>query len=82
MDNIVFLAQFPPPVHGLSVAVKTLYESNIKQEFSFEKINLTNNRAFLKNMIQIIKSGRKNYYFTISQTKGGNLRDLIILKVL
>lgn len=82
MDNIVFLAQFPPPVHGLSVAVKTLYESNIQQEFSFEKINLTNNRAFLKNMIRIIKSGRKNYYFTISQTKGGNLRDLIILKVL
>lgn len=82
MDNIVFLAQFPPPVHGLSVAVKTLYESNIQQEFSFEKINLTNNRAFLKNVIKIIKSDRKNYYFTISQTKGGNLRDLIILKVL
>lgn len=82
MDKIVFLAQFPPPVHGLSVAVKTLYESNINEKFSFDKINLTNNRAFIKNILCMIKLKRKNFYFTISQTKGGNLRDLIILKIL
>ena len=80
--KICFIAQFPPPVHGLSKAVETLYNSNMNQEFAFEKIDITNNKLFFKNFMKIKKSNADLFYFTISQTKGGNLRDLMILKLL
>lgn len=80
--KICFIAQFPPPIHGLSKAVDTLYNSELKDEFEFEKINITSNKKFIKNLIAIFKSNANLFYFTISQTKGGNLRDLIILKLL
>lgn len=82
--EICFIAQFPPPIHGLSKAVQTLYCSKEKcdENFEFQKVNITNNRAFVKNFIKIFRSKADLYYFTISQTRGGNLRDLIILKLL
>ena len=80
--KICFIAQFPPPVHGLSKAVETLYNPDIDQEFEFERINITNNKLFFNNLIKIKKSNADLFYFTISQTKGGNLRDLMILKLL
>lgn len=80
--KICFIAQFPPPIHGLSKAVDTLYHSELTEEFEFEKVDITNNKKFLKNIIKIAKSNADLFYFTISQTKGGNLRDLIILKLL
>lgn len=80
--RICFIAQFPPPIHGLSKAVDTLYNSELKNEFEFEKVDITNNKKIIKNIISIIKSKADLFYFTISQTKGGNLRDLIILKLL
>ncbi|NRD76949.1 glycosyltransferase family 4 protein [Bacillus sp. BRMEA1] len=80
--KICFIAQFPPPIHGLSKAVDTLYNSNLVEEFEFEKVDITNNKHFFKNIISILKSNADLFYFTISQTKGGNLRDLIILKIL
>lgn len=80
--KICFIAQFPPPIHGLSKAVDTLYNSYLQTEFDFEKIDITNNNAFLPNLIKIFKSDSNLFYFTISQTKGGNIRDLIILKLL
>lgn len=80
--KICFIAQFPPPIHGLSKAVDTLYNSNLKYEFQFEKIDITNNKKFLNNLFKICKSKADLFYFTISQTKGGNLRDLVILKLL
>lgn len=86
--KICFIAQFPPPMHGLSKAVETLYNSEINSkvnpdgEFEFEKIDITNNKSFLKNLLKISKSKADLFYFTISQTKGGNLRDLVILKLL
>ncbi len=80
--RICFIAQFPPPIHGLSKAVDTLYNSELKNEFVFEKVDITNNKKIIKNIISIIKSKADLFYFTISQTKGGNLRDLIILKLL
>lgn len=90
MDNkkICFIAQFPPPMHGLSKAVETLYNSELNSalnsdgEFEFKKVDITNNRNFLKNLIKISTSNADLFYFTISQTKGGNLRDLVIFKVL
>ena len=80
--RICFIAQFPPPIHGLSKAVDTLFHSKIKDEFVFDKVNITNNKNFLKNLLAISRSKADLFYFTISQTRGGNLRDLLILKLL
>lgn len=86
--KICFIAQFPPPMHGLSKAVETLYNSELNSavnpdgEFEFEKVDITNNKNFLKNLLKISKSKADLFYFTISQTKGGNLRDLVIFKLL
>lgn len=80
--KICFIAQFPPPISGLTKAVETLYNSNLKEEFIFEKIDIKNNKKFISNLIKIIKSDSDLFYFTISQSKLGNIRDLIILKIL
>ena len=86
--KICFIAQFPPPMHGLSKAVETLYNSELNVavnpdgEFEFEKVDITNNKKILKNLVKIRKSKADLFYFTISQTKGGNLRDLVIFKIL
>lgn len=86
--KICFIAQFPPPMHGLSKAVDTLYNSELNSEinpngeFEFEKVDITNNKNFFNNLMKISKSKADLFYFTISQTKGGNLRDLIIFKLL
>lgn len=88
MKKICFIAQFPPPMHGLSKAVETLYHSNLNSEvspqgeFQFEKVDITNNKNFVKNLLKISRSKADLFYFTISQTKGGNLRDLVIFKLL
>lgn len=88
MKKICFIAQFPPPMHGLSKAVETLYNSELNSaidsdgEFEFEKVDITNNKEFFKNLVKISKSKADLFYFTISQTKGGNLRDLVIFKLL
>lgn len=80
--TICFIAQFPPPMHGLTKAVETLYNSEIQKDFNIEKVDITNNKNFLKNIKAILKSRADLFYFTISQTKGGNLRDLVIFKLL
>ena len=86
--KICIVAQFPPPIHGLSKAVDTLFHSELNSpmdpngEFIFEKVDISNNKAFIKNLGKISRSKADLFYFTISQTRGGNLRDLIILKVL
>ena len=88
MKKICFVAQFPPPMHGLSKAVETLYNSNLNAdidphgEFEFEKVDITNNKNIIRNLIKISRSKADLFYFTISQTKGGNLRDLVIFKLL
>lgn len=80
--KICFVAQFPPPMHGLSKAVETLYNSYLNKVFEFEKVDLTNNVNFIKNLISMWKSKADIFYFTISQTKNGNIRDLVILNLL
>lgn len=88
MKKICFIAQFPPPMHGLSKAIETLYNSELNSsvnsngDFEFEKVDITNNKDFLKNLWYIFWSKADLFYFTISQTKGGNLRDLVIFKLL
>ena len=83
MSKICFLAQFPPPIHGLSKAVETLYNSTaLKNEFETDAINLTCNKKFIKNVFRLIRDKSDLYYFTISQTRGGNIRDLLILWII
>jgi len=83
MDKeICFVAQFPPPLHGLSKAVDTLYNSYLKQKYRFSKINMTNNKRFPINLFHIITSNSDLYYITISQSTGGNIRDLIVIECL
>lgn len=82
MKSICFLAQFPPPMHGLSKAVETLYSSRLKEKFHFCKIDITNNKKVLQNMIALVGCKSDIVYFTPSQTKGGNLRDLLFLKLI
>lgn len=82
MKKICFVAQFPPPIHGLSKAIETLYDSDLNSYFALEKINITNNKKFLVTMLKILTSTSDLYYLTISQSRGGNLRDLVILKLI
>ena len=80
--RVCFIAQFPPPIHGLSKAVDTLYNSEVSQMFDFEKVDIKNNKKILHSIYAILRSRADLFYFTISQSKGGNLRDLLILWLL
>ena len=82
MKSICFLAQFPPPMHGLSKAVETLYDSRLKEKYHFSKIDITNNKRILKTLVALIGCESDVVYFTPSQTRGGNLRDLLFLKLI
>lgn len=53
MKSICFLAQFPPPMHGLSKAVETLYNSRLKDKYHFSKIDITNNKRILQSLIAL-----------------------------
>lgn len=80
--KICFIAQFPPPIHGLTKAVETLYNSAGRDKYEFAKVDITQNKNFVHNFWKILNSNYDLYYLTISQTKGGNIRDLIILMLL
>lgn len=80
--TICFIAQFPPPIHGLSKAIETLYTSSLEHKYAFKKIDITNSRALLKNIWGVFLTKNNLFYFTISQTRKGNWRDLVILKLL
>ena len=54
MKKICFIAQFPPPIHGLSKAVETLYTSALQSKYLFQQINLTNNKEILKTLWKIV----------------------------
>lgn len=82
MKKIGLIGQFPPPLHGLSKALDTLYNSNLNKEYKFAKFDITNNSKFINNLIRIFNSNLDLYYLTISQSKFGNIRDLVILKVI
>ena len=80
--HICFLAQFPPPMHGLSKAVDTLYNSRLKEKYNFSMININNNKRILLSLVALLRSKSNVIYFTLSQSRGGNLRDLVLLKVI
>lgn len=80
--KIGIIGQFPPPMHGLSKALDTLYNSYLQDEFNLIKIDITDNKKFLLNLFKILFSKLDLYYLTISQSKFGNIRDLIIIKLI
>lgn len=80
--KVGIIGQFPQPMHGLSKALDTLYNSYLNEEFDFTKIDITNNKKFLNNLFKIIFSNLDLYYLTISQSKFGNIRDLIMIKLI
>lgn len=80
--KICFIAQFPPPIHGLSKAVDTLFNSPLSQKYIFQKINITSNFKLINNICKILFTHTDLFYFTISQTKIGNLRDILILQII
>lgn len=82
MKEICFIAQFPPPMHGLSKAVQTLYNAPKPDTLNFKKVDITNNKNIIRNLRSILRSNADLFYFTISQTRMGNLRDLLILKLI
>lgn len=82
MNNITFLAQFPPPMHGLSKAVETLYNSRLRDKYKFSKIDITNNKRIFLSLLTLMVCKSDIIYFTPSQTRGGNLRDLLFMKVI
>lgn len=82
MSSICFLAQFPPPMHGLSKAVETLYRSRLKGKYHFTKIDITNNKRIFLSLVALLRCKSDVVYFTPSQTRGGNLRDLVFLKLI
>ncbi|MCM2535839.1 glycosyltransferase family 4 protein [Neobacillus pocheonensis] len=80
MKKICLIGQFPPPVHGLSKALDTIIKSEyLTRKYQLVKIDIKNNIKIINHLKQINKSDCDLYYFTISQTKFGNLRDMFIL---
>lgn len=77
--KVCIIAQFPPPIHGLSKAVQTLYDSKLNDKFHFSKINITHNYKVIRNIVKILTSDADLFYITVSQSKGGNLRDLLLM---
>ena len=69
-------------MHGLSKAVETLYNSRLKEKYHFSKIDITNNKRILQSLMALARCKSDVVYFTPSQTRGGNLRDLVFLKLI
>ncbi|MBT2257839.1 glycosyltransferase family 4 protein [Priestia megaterium] len=83
MKRIYVVGQLPPPIHGLSKALDILINSKvINEKYSVEALDIKNNKKILLHINRLIKSRTDLYYFTISQTLFGNLRDMLLLLIL
>lgn len=96
MKNIIFIAPLPPPLTGQSLASQVLYEG-IKDKYNIETINysrkdaLNKSKLSLSGVIFIVKMVLKIFkfrkkvdmaYFTITQSRFGNLKDILFLFLL
>jgi glycosyltransferase involved in cell wall biosynthesis len=80
MKKILLIGQFPPPIHGLSVALQTIVNSKIINEsYSIDVLDIKENRKFFRHLYNLIRKDADMFYFTISQSTFGNIRDLVIL---
>lgn len=80
--KIGIIGQFAPPIHGVSKSLDTLCKSYLKDKYILNNIDIKNNKKFFSILKYLIKSDFNLYYFTISQSKFGNIRDLIIISTL
>lgn len=81
--KILIIGQFPPPVHGLSVALQTIIQSvYMNDKYFLQYMDIKDNKKFFKHLREISKQEADLYYFTISQSLFGNIRDMLILKLL
>jgi glycosyltransferase involved in cell wall biosynthesis len=80
--DICIIAQFPPPMHGLSKAVQTLYDSQLKEKYHFTRIDITNNKAFLRTTWKLLHENSDLFYLTVAQSRFGNLRDLMLMLII
>ena len=81
--SICVIGQLPPPIHGLSVALQTILQNDlINENYSLHQVDIKNNKRFVTNFREILKMDVDLYYFTISQSKFGNIRDMIILNAI
>ncbi|MGH0940158.1 glycosyltransferase family 4 protein [Bacillus mycoides] len=79
--KICIIGQLPPPIHGLSAALQTIIKSEyMNEKYSLQCIDIKDNKKILNHMQAIHKVEADLYYFTISQSILGNLRDMIILR--
>lgn len=81
-ESICVIGQFPPPIHGLSMALQCLIESDLRDKYNFEIVDIKNNKKFINNLIRIATCRSNAYYLTIAQSKLGNIRDLVILSLI
>jgi glycosyltransferase involved in cell wall biosynthesis len=80
MKKICIIGQFPPPVHGLSKALETLLNSRIfNEKYELTHVDIKDNKKVAAHMSMINRQDTDIFYFTISQSKWGNLRDMLIL---
>ncbi len=83
MKKVCLIGQFPPPIHGLSKALKTLIDSYfLSNKYDLSSIDITNNKDILNSLKKIQRNDSDIFYFTISHSVLGNIRDLIILREL
>ncbi|MGP7818704.1 glycosyltransferase family 4 protein [Niallia sp. 01092] len=96
MKKIAVIGPLPPPIHGESLAIQSIIESEkLNQEFIIKPINT--NRKMIKNpggfaigkvmqdiaiILRILFINTDIGYISISQTKLGLLRDLVIIYLL
>lgn len=81
-SQIGIIGQFAPPIHGVSKALDTIGNSYLRDKYNLINFDIKDNKKILKSLKMIIKSKCDLYYFTISQSKYGNIRDLIIIFLL
>lgn len=80
--KVCLIGQFPPPIHGLSIALERIRLSKeVNNKYHIEYVDIKENSEFLNHLKKINKIEADLYYFTISQTIAGNIRDMIILSI-
>ena len=82
MKRICFIAQFPPPIHGLSKAVATLYSSTLQSKYLFRQVDTTNNRKILQTLWKIATHKSDLFLFYYSTNTWRKLARPVNIKVI